>query len=61
VKVISQSELEKREEEVDGRMKRKMKALIKLFESGKTSVYICDGRIKKPITNALNSEGTIIQ
>ena len=61
VKSISQAELEKRESQVDGRMKRKMKALIKLFESGKTSVYICDGRIENPITNALNGGGTIIQ
>ncbi len=61
VKKISQSELEQREAQVDGRMKRKMKALTKLFESGKTSVYICDGRIENPITNALNGGGTIIQ
>ena len=61
VKSISKSELEKREAQVDGRMKRKMKALIKLFESGKTTVYICDGRIENPITKALNGGGTIIQ
>jgi len=61
VKSISRSELEKREAQVDGRMKRKMKALIKLFESGNTTVYICDGRIENPITNALNGGGTIIQ
>ncbi len=61
VKTISQTELEIREAQVDGRMKRKMKALIKLFESGKTSVYICDGRIENPITNALNGGGTLIQ
>ena len=61
VKSISKLELEKREAQVDGRMKRKMKALIKLFESGKTSVYICDGRIENPITNALNGGGTLIQ
>lgn len=61
VKSISQTELETREAQVDGRMKRKMKALIKLFENGDTTVYICDGRIKNPITNALNGGGTIIQ
>ncbi len=60
VKSISRSELEKREAQVDGRMKRKMKALIKLFESGNTTVYICDGRIENPITNALNGGGTVI-
>ena len=61
VNEISKSELEKREAQVNGRMKRKMKALIKLFESGNTTVYICDGRIENPITNALNGGGTIIQ
>jgi len=60
VKNISKLELEKREAQVDGRMKRKMKALIKLFESGDTTVYICDGRIENPITNGLNGGGTII-
>jgi acetylglutamate/LysW-gamma-L-alpha-aminoadipate kinase len=58
---ISHKELERRESQVDGRMKRKMKALIKLFETGKTSVYICDGRIKNPMTKALNGEGTLIK
>ena len=61
VNEISKSELEKREAQVNGRMKRKMKALIKLFESGNTTVYICDGRIDNPITNALNGGGTTIQ
>ena len=61
VKSILRSELEKREAQVEGRMKRKMKALIKLFESGNTTVYICDGRIENPITNALNGGGTMIQ
>jgi len=60
VKSISKSELEKREAQVEGRMKRKMKALIKLFESGNTTVYICDGRIENPIKNALNGGGTVI-
>lgn len=61
VKSISKSELEKREAQVEGRMKRKMKAQKKLFESGNTTVYICDGRIENPIKNALNGGGTIIQ
>lgn len=61
VKKISKAELKQRESQVEGRMKRKMKALTKLFESGKTSVYICDGRIENPITNALNGGGTIIE
>ncbi|MEN8191264.1 MAG: [LysW]-aminoadipate kinase [Bacteroidota bacterium] len=61
VKSITKSELEQREAQVEGRMKRKMKALIKLFETGNTTVYICDGRIENPITNALNGGGTKIE
>lgn len=61
LKTISRNELEEKEAQVTGRMKRKMKALIKLFETGKTSVYICDGRIKNPITKAFSGEGTIIK
>ena len=61
LKTISRNELEEKEAQVTGRMKRKMKALIKLFETGETSVYICDGRIKNPITKAFSGEGTIIK
>lgn len=61
IKRIASTELKQREEQVEGRMKRKMYALIKLFESGNITVYICDGRINNPITKALNGGGTIIK
>ncbi len=61
VKQISQKELKQREDQVEGRMKRKMLALRKLFESGAGSVIISDGRVNNPVTGALNGEGTIIQ
>ena len=61
MKNISKDELKEREKQVNGRMKRKITALVNLFESGLTSVYICDGRIKNPITKAINGEGTIIR
>lgn len=61
IKSITKSELEQREAQVEGRMKRKMKALIKLFVTGDSTVYICDGRIENPISNALNGGGTIIK
>lgn len=61
VKRISQNELKQREEQVTGRMKRKMLALRKLFESGAGSVVISDGRIENPVINALNGGGTLIQ
>jgi [amino group carrier protein]-L-2-aminoadipate 6-kinase len=58
---ISHSELKRREEQVSGRMKRKMLALTRLFESGATQVIICDGRRERPLIDALNGEGTVIQ
>ncbi len=61
VKQICQRELKQREEQVSGRMKRKMLALKKLFESGAHKVIISDGRIENPVINALNGGGTTIQ
>lgn len=61
VKEMSQIELEKREAQVEGRMKRKMLALKKLFESGECTVYISDGRTQNPITDALEGVGTTIR
>lgn len=61
VKEINYLELEKREEQVDGRMKRKILALRKLFETAKPTVYISDGRRENPVLDALNQKGTIIK
>ncbi|MFA8344177.1 MAG: [LysW]-aminoadipate kinase [Rhodothermaceae bacterium] len=61
VKEINYQELEKREEQVDGRMKRKILALRKLFETAKPTVYISDGRRENPVLDALNQKGTIIK
>lgn len=60
VKIISQTELERREAQVEGRMKRKILALRKLFEGGDTTVILADGRIENPIKNALQGGGTTI-
>jgi acetylglutamate/LysW-gamma-L-alpha-aminoadipate kinase len=60
VKEMSKTELEKREAEVDGRMKRKILALRKLFENSDTTVIISDGRTENPVTDALNGKGTTI-
>jgi len=60
VKKMSNTELEKREAQVDGRMKRKILALRKLFENSGTTVIISDGRTQNPINDALNGKGTII-
>lgn len=61
VKSISLSELKRRQEQVSGRMKRKMLALTRLFENGAHKVIICDGRREKPLLDALKGEGTVIQ
>ena len=60
VKSMTQSELEQRESQVEGRMKRKMLALKKLFEQGPCKVIITDGRVEHPIKDALNNKGTVI-
>lgn len=61
VKTISPSEIAQREEQVQGRMKRKMLALKNLFEHGAGTVYISDGRIDRPIAQALSGAGTVIR
>ena len=58
---LSRSELERREQQVEGRMKRKMLALGRLMQDGVSNVIISDGRTDKPISDALAGKGTIIQ
>lgn len=60
IKKISRTELALMEEKVEGRMKRKILALRKLFENGDTTVIISDGRTEHPVIDALNGNGTII-
>ena len=61
VKQISKTELEAREAQVEGRMKRKMLALRKLMENGASQVIISDGRVEHPIQDALGGTGTLIR
>jgi acetylglutamate/LysW-gamma-L-alpha-aminoadipate kinase len=58
---LSPNEIEKRENQVEGRMKRKLLALRKLFEDGANKVIISDGRSENPVKDALAGKGTIIQ
>ena len=61
VNVLSHEVLEDWENEVEGRMRRKIHALRKLFAKSSPAVHIGDGRIENPITNlTLNREGTLI-
>jgi acetylglutamate/LysW-gamma-L-alpha-aminoadipate kinase len=61
VNLISANELKDREEQVKGRMKRKMLALRRLFDGGAKEVIIADGRTEHPVRDALAGKGTIIQ
>ncbi|MDO8627699.1 MAG: acetylglutamate kinase, partial [Candidatus Diapherotrites archaeon] len=61
VKKISKTELEEREKQVDGRMKRKLLALRKLFENNASNVIISDGRTQNPLKDALQGKGTLIE
>jgi [amino group carrier protein]-L-2-aminoadipate 6-kinase len=58
---IARGELAAREAQVEGRMKRKMLALRNLFEAGAARVHIADGRTERPVTDALEGKGTLIQ
>lgn len=60
IKKITKSELLEKEEKSEGRMKRKMHALTKLFEEGAAEVYISDGRSEHPLEDALAGKGTRI-
>ena len=57
---ISPLELEALEHQVEGRMKRKILAVRKLFEAGATRVIIADGRGEHPVADALSGKGTVI-
>jgi [amino group carrier protein]-L-2-aminoadipate 6-kinase len=61
IKRIPAVELEAREQQVDGRMRRKMLAIRKLFEHGVSRVIIADGRGEHPVTEALSGKGTVIE
>lgn len=60
VKRMSIAELHAREAQVEGRIKRKLLALTRLCQGGKTRVIIADGRGDKPVISALEGAGTHI-
>lgn len=61
VKNLSKDELSTREQQVEGRMKRKLLALQRLFDAGAATVTISDGRVEHPLKDALDGHGTTIQ
>ncbi len=58
---MSRAEVERREAQVSGRMKRKMLALKRLVATGGTRVVIADGRGEHPLRDALAGRGTVIE
>jgi acetylglutamate/LysW-gamma-L-alpha-aminoadipate kinase len=60
VSQMSVGELQDREAAVEGRIKRKLLALTRLCQGGKTRVIIADGRGEQPVINALEGAGTHI-
>jgi len=57
---MSLAELQAREASVEGRIKRKLLALTRLCQGGKTRVIIADGRGEQPVIKALAGAGTHI-
>ena len=57
---IPRSELKRREDAADGRMKRKLLAIRRIVTSGSTKVVIADGRTESPVADVLAGKGTLI-
>lgn len=57
---IPRADLERREREAAGRMKRKLMAIRRLLESGSARVVIADGRSEHPVADVLAGKGTVI-
>ncbi len=57
---MSLAELQAREASVEGRIKRKLLALTRLCQGGKTRIIIADGRGEQPVIKALAGAGTHI-
>ncbi len=61
IKQLSKSELLQKVESSQGRIKRKLYAIQKLFDNPDIEIIISDGRLERPITKILNGGGTIIK
>ena len=60
VERMTAAELQAREQFVEGRIKRKLLALTRLSQGGKTRIIIADGRGEHPVADALQGSGTHI-
>jgi len=61
IPTLTRTELEKWEERAEGRMRRKLYALIRLLETRRTEIIISDGRVEHPVKEALAGRGTLIK
>jgi acetylglutamate/LysW-gamma-L-alpha-aminoadipate kinase len=61
IRQLPQSQLPAALEMAQGRMKKKVLGAQEALEQGVGKVVIADGRVEKPISNALSGNGTIIQ
>lgn len=61
IRQLPQSQLPAASEAAQGRMKKKVLGAEEALKGGVKRVIIADGRIKKPISNALAGNGTVIQ
>lgn len=61
VATMTRAEVALREQQVEGRMKRKMLALKTLVASGDVEVVIADGRVEHPVADAIAGKGTVIR
>lgn len=60
IQKLSKSELEQMKDSSEGRIKRKLYALLKLFSENNPRIIIADGRADHPLKNALMNLGTLI-
>lgn len=58
---MTRDEVVIREAQVEGRIKRKLLALRRLLDCGAAEVVIADGRVERPLRDALDGQGTIIR
>ena len=61
IRDLPQAKLPAALEMAQGRMKKKVLGAEEALQGGVGKVIIADGRVEKPISNALNSNGTVIQ
>lgn len=61
IRQLPQSQLPAASESAQGRMKKKVLGAEEALKGGVRRVIIADGRVERPISNALSGNGTVIQ